>query len=1050
MFVELKCKSNFSFLRGASDAREYIERATELRMPAIAITDINGVYGLPRAYEYTKSIPDVKLISGTELTFKGHPPLTLLAQNRKAYGVMCQLLTTLHAGKDKGEGYLTFDELSACAGHDFIAIANLESTTDLSTLKDIFGARLRLPLCRYLDGLDDGRTLVALKSAKRYGLRIIASNDVHYHRIERSRLQDCLVCIREGVHLRNAGFKLFQNDQRYLKSPLQMRALFKDMPEAISETLEIADSCTFSLAELQYTYPEEFIPKGFTAQSYFEELVLQGAHKIYRGIISAAVDKQIQHEFRMIRKLNYANYFLTIYDIVEFARSRNIICQGRGSAANSICCYCLGITAIDPVRMQLLFERFMSEERSEPPDIDVDFEHERREEIIQYIYQRYGRDRAAMVCAVRTYRKRSSFLELSKAIGIPVGVMSAKALERDFAQIAGKDADKLPVIEKLAEELSEFPRHLSIHSGGFTLSAHPITETVPVEPARMKDRTIIQWDKNDLDTVGLLKIDVLSLGFLTALHKCCDLVGMDWREIPPEDKATYDMICRAETEGTFQIESRAQKAMLVRTHPRTFYDLVVQVAIVRPGPNVGEMIQPYLKRREAHRRGRPYKLPDPALEKALGRTYGVPIFQEQMMQIAIEKAGFNPGEADQLRRAIAAWRSAEAVDVMGQKLYSGLIKNGLSKEWADELFNYLKGYAHYGFPESHAASFALIAYNSAYLKCHHPAEFLCGLLNSQPMGFYSIDTLINDAKRRGVKVLPIHPNLSDWDTKMEGKNTVRMGFRNIRRIREEDIQHFSAHNERELKEEDIKSPLSKEEWEQSYQVLLAERNKHPFTNLTDFLQRTRFPSAVIELMALADVFNCFGMDQRHSFWSSLEYKNLYHNQNANQLSLFETKPTQKAMEKVFQSMSLYEQICAEYRALGYSIQGNPMEALRKMIPQLPKTNSQDVRKLKHKEKVSFAGIMTVIQRPPPAKGTAFITLEDEEGSVDTIAKNDIFESYKEVIQNNRFLIFHGTIQKMGTGSSIILERAEAFDVENATTRPVERGQHGRNVGIPIR
>jgi error-prone DNA polymerase len=1050
MFVELKCKSNFSFLRGASDAREYVERASELRMPAVAISDINGVYGLPRAYEACKIFQDVKLIAGAELTLRGHPPLTLIAKTRKAYGILCKLLTSLHAGKEKGEGYLTLDQLNVCTGEDLIAIPDLTATTDLKNLKDIFGASLYLPLCRYLDGMDAERTELALEQASEYGIKIVATNEVHYHTASRSRLQDCLTCVREGVHLRNAGFKLFQNDQRYLKSPLQMRALFKDMPEAITETLEIADQCSFSLAELKYTYPQEFLPPGQTAQKYFEELVLRGAHKIYRGNISAAVDAQIQHEFRLIEKLGYANYFLTIYDIVEFAKSRNIICQGRGSAANSICCYCLGITAIDPVRMKLLFERFMSEERAEPPDIDVDFEHERREEVIQYIYQRYGRDRAAMVCAVRTYRSRSAFLELSKAIGVPVGVMTAKALEQNFANIAGKDADKLPVIQDLVQELKEFPRHLSIHSGGFTLSADPIIETVPVEPARMKDRTIIQWDKNDLDTIGLLKIDVLSLGFLTALHKCCDLLRMDWRHIPPEDKATYAMICKAETEGTFQIESRAQKAMLVRTHPKTFYDLVVQVAIVRPGPSVGQMIRPYLERREATRRGRPYKLPDPSLESALGRTYGVPIFQEQTMKIAIEKAGFNPGEADQLRRALAAWRSAEAVETMGKKLYAGLLKNGISKEWADELFNYLKGYAHYGFPESHAASFALIAYNSAYLKCHHPAEFLCALLNSQPMGFYSIDTLINDAKRRGVKVLPVHPNVSDWDTRMEGPMTLRMGFRNVRKIREEDIRHFNERNERELTESDIKSKVSKEDWEKSFQVLLAERNAAPFKNLTDFLQRTRFPAAVIELMALADVFACFGMDQRHSFWKSLEFKKLYHNEKVKQLSLFEVNPAGEKAENVFKPMTLYEQICAEYRALGYSLHGNAMTALRQMIPELPKMNSKEVRLLKHKEKVSFAGIMTVLQRPPPAKGTAFITLEDEHGSVDTIAKNEIFEMYAHIIQNNRFLIFHGHIQRIGTGCSIILESAESFTVKNSNPRPVERGQHARNIGTPVK
>ncbi len=695
MFVELKCKSNFSFLKGASDTRDYIQRAHELKMPAIGITDINGVYGIPRAHEALKNFPDLKLIIGAELTLADHPPLTLLAKNREGYGRLCEIITALHAGKEKGEGKLSFHELLAWLQKTevgtnpsgLMALPDLQEFTRISELKDYFGAELYLPLCRYLDGLDEARSTHAQKVSRHYGIPIVATNDVHYHHPSRKKLQDCLTCIREGVTLKTAGKKVFKNNERYLKSGEQMRALFADLPSALENSLEIAERCTFKLSELNYVYPLEWIPKGHTTQSYLEENVIQGALAIYQGIISEAVHQQIQKELKMIAKKNYASYFLTIFDIVEFSKSQGILCQGRGSAANSIVCYCLGITAIDPVRMNLLFERFMSEERSEPPDIDVDFEHERREEIIQYIYRRYGRDRAAMVCAVRTYKKKSSFLELSKAFGINVGTLSAGALARDFDQIAGPLKERRGMIEALASELHEFPRHLSIHSGGFTLSQSPLAQTVPIEPARMEDRTIIQWDKNDLDTVGLLKLDILALGFLTALNKCFKYLKLNWRDIPPEDPATYDMICRAETEGCFQIESRAQKSMLPRTLPRTFYDLVVQVAIVRPGPNMGEMINPFLKRREASRRGHAYILPDPALEPALGRTYGIPIFQEQIMKVAILKAGFTPGQADELRRAIAAWRSAKSVEEVGQKLYDGLIKSGTPKAWALELFN---------------------------------------------------------------------------------------------------------------------------------------------------------------------------------------------------------------------------------------------------------------------------------------------------------------------------------------------------------------------------
>ncbi|RZA06128.1 MAG: PHP domain-containing protein, partial [Proteobacteria bacterium] len=689
MFAELRCKSNFSFLRGASDAREYIERAEHLGLSAVAITDANGVYGLPRAYEVLKHHPSVKLICGAEITIEGSPPLTLLAQNRAAYGLLCRLLTAAHAGKAKGGACLSWAELEEGLGaHEgrggLIALPELVEGMNFELCATLFPNRTYLPLCRYLDGLDDERTLFAREVSSRLGLPIVATNDVHYHVPERRPLQDCLVCVREGKTLADAGFHLFGNDERYLKSELQMRAIFQDMPEAVALAGVIAESCTFSMGELKYQYPREFVPEGHTSQSYLAQCVREEATRIYRGVISAKVDAQIRHELSLIEKLNYADYFLTIHDIVRFAHSRDIACQGRGSAANSVICYVLGITSIDPVKANLLFERFISEERAEPPDIDVDFEHERREEVIQYIYERYGRDRAAMVSAVRTYQRKSAFLEITKAMGADVGTISADVLARDFGERGGALNQKLPLVEKMVEELRGFPRHLSIHSGGFVLSHVPMTEIVPIEPARMEGRTIVQWDKNDLETLGLMKVDVLALGFLTALNKISKMTNLSWRDIPMEDKATYKMIQRAETEGTFQIESRAQKAMLVRTHPETFYDLVVQVAIVRPGPNVGEMIHPYIQRREAAKRGIPYKIEDPVMREALGRTYGVPIFQEQIMKIAITKAGFNPGEADQLRRALAGWRDAAKVDDMSQRLYDRLIEGNVTEQYAKE------------------------------------------------------------------------------------------------------------------------------------------------------------------------------------------------------------------------------------------------------------------------------------------------------------------------------------------------------------------------------
>ncbi|MBC7385144.1 MAG: error-prone DNA polymerase [Cryobacterium sp.] len=1055
MYAELLAKSNFSFLRGASDSRDYVERASELRMPAVGIVDINGVYAIPRAYEVTKAITDVKLIVGSELTLSDHPPIALIARDRGAYAVLCQTITKLHAGKEKGKGSLTLDQLMAALEGDprssgLVAIPNHRPTTAYGPLKDFFGEKLYLPICQYLDGMDRERTEEAVETARQYDLPLVAHNDVHYHVPSRKMLQDCLACIREGVTLKTAGKKIFKNNERYLKSPLQVRALFKDLPLAIRSTLDIAESCTFNLSELAYTYPVELVPEGHTAQSYLEEMVLKGAHRIYRGIISEKVDGQIRKEFELVKKMNYAGYFLTIFDIVEFSRSRNIICQGRGSAANSVICYCLGITAIDPVRMNLLVERFISEGRSEPPDIDVDFEHNRREEVIQYIYQRYGRHRAAMVSAIRTYQKKSSFLELSKAIGVPVGVMSANALARDFDQIAGDLKSKRPLIEALADDLVDFPRHLSIHSGGFTLSQDPISEIVPIEPARMENRTIIQWDKNDLDTIGLLKLDILSLGFLTALHYACEYLGIHWHQIPPEDPETYAMIGRAETEGCFQIESRAQKAMLPKTLPVNLYDLTVQVAIVRPGPGVGSMIPVYLKRREAARRGQPYVLPSKDLEPIIGRTYGIPLFQEMVMAIAIQKAGFNDREANDLRRSIAAARSADGVSEVGVKLHAGLVKSGLPLPWIDELCHFFKGFAAYNFPESHAASFASIAYASAYLKCHHPAEFLCALVNAQPMGFYAVDTLINDAKRNGVKVLPIHPNLSDWDAKMEGQGRVRMGFQNVRRIREEDIRWMSAEKERELQEGDIQTKITQDEMKAHFLVLEVERAQEPFSSLYDFVKRTKLSREVIELMAMADVFSCFGSDRRHTFWQSISYHGLFRRAESSQLSLFEKDPAlESSSDELFPKMTLFQTIVADYRALGYSVDGNLMTALRKSMPTLPKTTSVQAKSFPHGKRIHYAGILSVNQRPPTAKGVAFLTVEDDEGSLDFILKKEIYERYEPIIVNSRFLELKGSVQRSGTGISIIVSEVGSFLVEGESKRSITHGATSRMFGSPV-
>ncbi len=998
-YVELQCKTNFSFLRGASDAAEYIQRAFEMGIPAIAITDLNGVYALPRAYEATRRFPQVRLISGCELKIQDHPPISLIARDRAAYGIMCRILTAAHQGKEKGHGILTLAQflqfLERTESKGLLGSCPASKSLQYGPLKTAFEERFSLSLARYLDGMDDERTALTLKKAREWDLKVIATNDVHYHRPERRPLQDAMTCVREGVTLSTAGFKLFPNEERYLKSPTQMQSLFRDLPEAIEASIALAESCSFSLSELSYQYPSEWIPKGFTAQMYLEDLAWKGAHRRYRGAIPIETEKQLLHELMLIQKMNYADYFLTVYDIVDFAQRSNIYCQGRGSAANSVVCYCLGITVIDPVRSNLLFERFISEERGEPPDIDVDFEHERREEVIQYIYQKYGRDRAAMISAVRTYRSRSAFLEMSKAVGVPVGTLSATELEREFDQRAGALADKREKIDQLASELKGFPRHLSIHACGFTLSAQPIIETVPIEPARMENRTICQWDKHDLDTLKLIKIDVLSLGFLSAIHKACDLIGRHFSEIPQDDDPqVYRMIQNGDTIGTFQIESRAQIATLGVTQPECFYDLVVEVALVRPGPNVGEMKSPYIHRREEARRGRPYRFEDPVTEKILGRTFGVPIFQEQVMKLAIEKAGFTPGEADQLRRAIASWRSADAVDSLSTRFYQGLIQGGMSEARAQELFGYMKGFSAYGFPESHAASFATLTYLSAWLKHYHPAEILIGLLNSQPMGFYPIDLLINDAIRHGVKILPVHPNFSVWDSVREAPGTIRMGFRNIRGIRRE---HFEQ--------------------------MVQERNHALFDSLHDFLKRTYFSKNVIETLALSDVFTCFGLDQRHSFWKSIELRNIFEQRNETQLSLFSQSDWKPLPQNTtFRSMSLSQEIHEDYQGMSYSLRGNWMKGIRAENPDLPTITSEEIKNLPHGTFTTYAGVILVIQRPPTAKGVAFITLEDEIGSVDLVLFKNVYEEYAHSIQTSQFLVVYGKIERRGKSVSMLVQR----------------------------
>ena len=1024
MFCELVTRTNFSFLRGASHPEELIEQALTLGLHGLAITDRNGVYGMPKAYWRAKDKPNLKFITGSEILLEDGRTIILLAKNRKGYGLMCRLLTAAHAEKEKGAAFLRYSQIndSAILGGDYDLSESLfclyapechnkpKSEVTIHApqrLKTIFKDSFYLILSRCLDGFDDSRTRETLKLCEVLNCEVIASNDVHFHIKSRAPLHDSLTCVREGADLTNAGFRLFSNSERYLKSPEQMAKLFQDLPHALANTVKIADSCTFSPSELRYHYPSEWIPEGYSAQDYLKELVWKGARERYRGTIPLEVEKQIKHELALIHQLNFADYFLTIYEVVVFARSRDILCQGRGAAANSVVCYALGITAIDPIRMNLLFERFISVERAEPPDIDVDFEHERREEVIQHIYEKYGRHRAGMVSAVVTYRSRSALREIAKSLGVPVGTLSAKKLEKRWDELV--KSSPIPhakdIASKLTEEMAGFPRHLSIHSGGFTLSAEPIIEIVPVEPARMENRTIIQWDKYDLDYLGLLKVDILSLGMLSAVQKTLKAIGKKIHEIPAEDKATYKMIQKCDTVGVFQIESRAQMSMLGRLQPKSFYDLVIEVAIVRPGPIVGKMVHPYLKRRRGLEKVEYYH---PKLKDILGKTLGVPLFQEQVMKMAIELADFTPGEADQLRRAIGAWRAQGSIEIVGKKLLEGLIRNGIPRDYAKNIFEFMKGFAHYGFPESHSASFALIAYVSCYLKCHFPAEFTAAVINSQPMGFYQAHSLIDDVKRKNVRVLPIDPNKSQWNCGTRGNGDgvglgpreILLGFRMISGFAEKDFARL--------------------------------KEGRPYNSLNHFLSwNSHLRKDILQRMAMGAVFAPFGTEQRDALWRVLD---LQIKSERLQLSLFDqnihkdsesspvsgTDLTPNSLEPNFHSLTELETIREDYDAFNLSTRGHPMQALRKEL-RLILAYTKTARRSPPNTILEAAGLLIVRQRPPTAKGTTFGTLEDENGFLDLIIRQETWEKFYEEFHDHCFLRVKGRIQRDGHSISMLVQ-----------------------------
>ncbi len=1015
-FVELGVTSCFSFLRGASDAVDLAATAWALGYDAIGIADLNTMAGVVRLHAETRKA-NLRPVIGCRLQLVTGVAFLAYPRDRAAYGRLCTLLSK---GKmqdvngdwqAKGVCDLTLDDLAAHAtGVQLIVLPE----DDL----DQFAINLRilpraLPTLRhiaasYLYRGDDRARINRLDNlARQHGLSILATNDVHYHAPDRRPLQDVMTCILNKTTIAKAGFLLNANAERHLKSPAQMLKLFADWPHAIRATREVADACRFNLAELAYEYPQETVPEGRTPQDYLAELTWQGAARRYPAGVPDRIHAVLEKELAMIRKLNIAQYFLTIHDVIQFARhevSPPILCQGRGSAANSAVCYVLGITAVDPSKHDLLFERFISEERREPPDIDVDFEHERREEVIQHIYKKYGRDRAGLCATVIHYRPRMAIREVGKVMGLSEDITSA--LARTIWGSAGKKVGAAEAAEagldlndtlmtrtiKLADQMIGMPRHLSQHVGGFILTQNPLTQTVPIGNGAMPERSFIEWDKDDIDELRILKVDVLALGMLTCIHKAFDLIDahygqrFDLATVPKEDPAVYDMLCKADSVGVFQVESRAQMNMLPRLKPRQFYDLVIEVAIVRPGPIQGDMVHPYLRRRSG-KEPEHYPSPGPEhdpkeLENILKRTLGVPIFQEQAMKIAMVAARFSPEEANQLRKAMATFRSRGTIGELEEKMVGRMIERGYDTEFAYRCFNQIKGFGDYGFPESHAASFALLVYISSWIKHHYPDVFAAALLNSQPMGFYAPAQIVRDAREHGVEVRPPDVNYSEWDNTLEPAGherfAVRLGFRQADGIRKEVANRITA------------------------------VRTMPYVDLEDLKARAGISASTIRNLAAADAVRSMSLDRRQALWNARALR------DAPDLPLFSGSDTRDEGGEVAVSlpqMPICEHVVADYQTMRLSLKAHPMFFLRKSMTRQNYTAAGNLPKTRNGQPISLAGIVLIRQRPGSAKGVCFITLEDETGVANLVVWPKVMTRYRKVIMGARLIDVRGHVQR---------------------------------------
>lgn len=1011
-YTELQVTTNFTFLRGASHPEELVEQAASYGYGEIAITDRNTFAGIVRAHVAAKK-HGIRIIPACHLELIDGPPLLALPTNQQAYSTLSNLLTLGNLRTEKGKCDLyKADVYNHTTGSKFIVIPptilnpyfdfDEQFKKSLVEYREAFGEHISIAATRTYSGDDMKRLQRIATISKQLKIPMVATNDVHYHHPVRRELQDIVTCVREKCTIHNAGFKLHPNAERFLKPKEEMIRLFRQFPAAMEQSRIIADSCRFSLDELKYKYPKEITRDGRTPLEELTFLAWQGATEIYNGNIPDVIDRNIRHELGFIEQMNYAEYFLTVYDIVRYAREQKILCQGRGSAANSTICYCLGITSVDPSKFDLLFERFISSARNEPPDIDVDFEHERREEVMQYIYRKYGRERAAIVATVTQQHHKGAIRDVGKAMGLSVDTITRlSGLIWDFNE-EGFDKNRIlsqglnpddPTIQKgllLTTQFMGFPRQLGQHTGGFVITEGRLSDLCPILNARMEERTNIEWNKDDIDALGFLKIDVLALGMLTCIRKGFDLAKLHYNRdltlanIPQDDQKVYEMVSHADTIGVFQIESRAQQSMLPRLKPNCFYDLVIEVAIVRPGPIQGDMVHPYLRRRNGEEK---VEYPSKALEEILKRTLGVPLFQEQAMKIAIVAAGFTPTEADELRRSMATFKAKGLVSNFEKKLINGMIRNGYTEEYAHRVFRQLEGFGSYGFPESHAVSFALLVYVSSWIKCYYPDVFACALLNSMPMGFYQPAQIIIDAQKHGVTILPIDVNHSVWDNKLEeisGKYcALRLGFRQVKGLREDDIQ-----------------------------ILIKNRNGR-YHSIHE-LRQTGISDAALEKLADADAFQSLNQDRRKALWEV--------SMQGQPLGIFKGLVDREDEAIQLPEMSLSEHVVHDYATTSLSIKAHPVSFVRKELESLRILSTAGLAGAKNGDTVKVAGLILVRQRPGTAKGVCFITIEDETGTANLVVFHNLFDKYRKEIIQSKLLMVQGKVQIEGEVIHVIVSK----------------------------